>query len=319
MWADAVFEGGGVKGIGLVGALSVAESKGYKWKKVAGTSAGSIIAALLAAGYTGKELYEILMEQEFLQFLAPSWYDYIPVVGPALRLWLKKGLYPTTELEKWISDLLKAKGIQTFKDLPEGVELHVIASDISRSQLLVLPQDLKQYGYDPESFPVAKAVCMSCSIPFFFEPVKLMHYPTRKTSYVVDGGVLSNFPVWLFDQDNPRWPTFGFSLCAEGEEQIHQIDGPLSMFRSLLYTMLDARDNRYVQQHEEIRTIQVPISGVKMTDFSLSKEKKEELFMSGVKAAEFFFNKWSFDQYLSARGKSKQITYKINPSDQAGG
>lgn len=34
MWADAVFEGGGVKGIGLVGALSVAESNGYRWKKL---------------------------------------------------------------------------------------------------------------------------------------------------------------------------------------------------------------------------------------------------------------------------------------------
>lgn len=318
MWADAVFEGGGIKGIGLVGALSVAESKGYRWKKVAGTSAGSIIASSLAAGYTAKELYEILMNKDFFEFLAPSWYDYIPFAGPALRLWIKKGLYPGSALESWVADLLKAKGIQSFNDLPEDVDLRIIASDISRSQLLVLPEDLKQYGYDPGSFSIARAVLMSCSIPFFFEPVKLLHHPTRKTSYVVDGGVLSNFPVWLFDQENPRWPTFGFALCSQEENQIHQIDGPLSMFRSLLYTMLDARDNRFVQQHEEIRTIQVPITNVKITDFSLSKEKKEQLFMSGVKAAELFFHHWSFDQYLSARGKSKQITYQIRPSDQLG-
>lgn len=47
--ADAVFEGGGVKGIGLVGAIAVAEEKGYRWVNVAGTSAGAIVAALLAA------------------------------------------------------------------------------------------------------------------------------------------------------------------------------------------------------------------------------------------------------------------------------
>ena len=49
-YADAVFEGGGVKGIGLVGALKAFEDDGYEWKNIAGTSAGSIIAALLAVG-----------------------------------------------------------------------------------------------------------------------------------------------------------------------------------------------------------------------------------------------------------------------------
>ena len=37
--ADAVFEGGGVKGVGLVGAVAVAEKMGYQWQNVAGTSA----------------------------------------------------------------------------------------------------------------------------------------------------------------------------------------------------------------------------------------------------------------------------------------
>ena len=53
--ADAVFEGGGVKGIALVGAVAVAEEKGYRWANLAGTSAGAIVASLLAAGYTGAE------------------------------------------------------------------------------------------------------------------------------------------------------------------------------------------------------------------------------------------------------------------------
>ncbi len=44
LMADAVFEGGGVKGIGLVGAVAGAEEKGYQWMNVAGTSAGAIVA-----------------------------------------------------------------------------------------------------------------------------------------------------------------------------------------------------------------------------------------------------------------------------------
>ena len=54
--ADAVFEGGGVKGIGLVGAVAVAEERGYQWVNIAGTSAGAIVAALLAVGYSVAEI-----------------------------------------------------------------------------------------------------------------------------------------------------------------------------------------------------------------------------------------------------------------------
>ena len=42
--ADLVLEGGGVKGIGLVGAISVLEEHGYVFHRVAGTSAGAIVA-----------------------------------------------------------------------------------------------------------------------------------------------------------------------------------------------------------------------------------------------------------------------------------
>jgi predicted acylesterase/phospholipase RssA len=49
---DAVFEGGGVKGIALVGATAVVEATGYRFANLAGTSAGAIVAALLGAGYT---------------------------------------------------------------------------------------------------------------------------------------------------------------------------------------------------------------------------------------------------------------------------
>ena len=47
MKADLVLEGGGVKGIGLVGALSVLEQSGYTFERVAGTSAGAIVASLV--------------------------------------------------------------------------------------------------------------------------------------------------------------------------------------------------------------------------------------------------------------------------------
>ena len=68
LMADAVFEGGGVKGIGLVGAVAVAEERGYQWVNIAGTSAGAIVAALLAAGYSAAEMKQIMEELDYNSF-----------------------------------------------------------------------------------------------------------------------------------------------------------------------------------------------------------------------------------------------------------
>ena len=91
--ADAVFEGGGVKGIGLVGAVAVAEEMDYQWENVAGTSAGAIVAALLAAGYTASELREIMQQLDYNKFKDATAFDRIPVAGPLASLVFEKGIY----------------------------------------------------------------------------------------------------------------------------------------------------------------------------------------------------------------------------------
>ncbi|MBM3932776.1 MAG: hypothetical protein FJ319_00460 [SAR202 cluster bacterium] len=73
MQADAVFEGGGVRGIAHASALLEAEAASYTWENVAGTSAGSIIAALVACGYTGHEVREIIWSFDFAQLMDKGW------------------------------------------------------------------------------------------------------------------------------------------------------------------------------------------------------------------------------------------------------
>jgi NTE family protein len=53
---DAVFEGGGVKGVALIGALKRLEEEGIEFGRVAGTSAGAIAASLVASGYKAEEI-----------------------------------------------------------------------------------------------------------------------------------------------------------------------------------------------------------------------------------------------------------------------
>ena len=307
--ADAVFEGGGVKGIGLVGALSVAEERGYRWENVAGTSAGAIVAALVAAGYTAPELKSIMQELDYNLFKDAGGVDKIPVAGPAASLVFEKGIYEGKFLESWLGKLLRKKNIETFgqlvvreyeKEERYRFRLRVIASDISRGKMIVLPQDIALYGMRPEDLGVVRAVRMSMSFPFFYEPVKLRNRKTKEASYVIDGGLLSNFPVWLFDSEtDPAWPTFGFKLVPPEAEQAlqSQISSILGFTGAIVKTLINSEEARFIADEHFVRTIAISTLDVSTLDFDLSRDKSDALFESGRRAAEKFFKTWNWDTY----------------------
>src|SRR5919106_3893368 len=117
--ADLVFEGGGVKGIGLAGAFSALRERGVVHKRVAGTSAGAITAALVAAGYDSDDLDQILLDVPFARFKDRGWEDKIPLVGHPVSVLTQRGIYEGRFFEKWMRDLLEAKGIRTFGQLAD--------------------------------------------------------------------------------------------------------------------------------------------------------------------------------------------------------
>src|SRR3712207_3654642 len=84
--ADLVLEGGGVKGIGLVGALSVLEEKGYRFNKVAGTSAGAIVGSLVAAGMNAADLRKVMEEVDYRQFQDEGRLDRLGLLGKGLSI-----------------------------------------------------------------------------------------------------------------------------------------------------------------------------------------------------------------------------------------
>lgn len=290
---NAVFQGGGVKGISLVGAVRSAELHGIIFNRVAGTSSGSIVAALLAAGYTGPEMKQIVEATPFTAFLQRNPIFNAKFVGPAVRLLLRKGLYSGDALEEWIRTILLRKGVRTFGDLPPG-KLRIIASDITNGRLLVLPADIADYDVDPAEFEVARAIRMSTSIPYFFDPVIIRQRRGAivKKSYVVDGGLLSNFPLWLFDNEADQGkpiPVIGFQMVGRTTAQPHRIYGPVTMFQAMFDTMLSAHDERYIEEHDAVRTIKIPALGVGVTQFDLTPQMSESLYLSGMQAGDKFF------------------------------
>jgi NTE family protein len=318
--ADAVFRGGGMKGLALVGALVGFAEHSTKpvrnWKCVAGASDGAIIAAYLATGHDADEMLELMRRTSFSRFADFPLHSKLLGIS---RLLLGRGMAPGNALERWLDDVL---GGATFAAVrkSEGADpldpwrLKLIAVDVTAGRLLVLPGDLQMYRdprtgrpIEPDEFPIARAARMSMSIPYFFDPVELVDTQGR-TCLIVDGGTLSNFPVWLWDVDpkvtgrRPVRPTFGFNLCGG-----HGFGAPGAVTKlapsqlrfafEIFHTAESAWDERFVSHSTRVRTLAVDADDVATTEFDLSKEKQELLVQNGRAAAKLFLDSFSLDQY----------------------
>jgi len=282
MEADGVFEGGGAKGIGLVGALKRAEEERVIFKRAAGTSVGAIVASLYAAGYSADELKELFYSTDFKEFLDTklpkrAGLRYFIII---LSILLNYGIHSGKCFYKWIAEKLEQKGVLKFKDLK--LPLKIVTSDITNKRMLVFDSELHR------EMQVAKAVRMSMSIPLFFYVYKWhdAKFPQGET-LVVDGGLLSNYPINIFD-DHER-PTIGFKLISLEETQPPEpITNILSYIKSILDTMMLAHEKIHVEEADWARTIPIPTGNIKATQFDLTDEEKDWLYKSGYEAADKF-------------------------------
>lgn len=304
MKIDVVFDGGGVKAIGLIGAICCFENYGYEINRAAGTSAGAIIAALLSVGYTGRELKDIMLDMNYDDFFNKNIIyrkmNGINILKKSLNLFKDKGLYSSDNIEKYIKNLILSKSNNVFYDVYEKGEskLKIIASDVTEKKIMILPDDLAKYGVDPRNFEISRAVKMSISIPLYFKPVKFYH--RNGCSYVVDGGILSNFPIWIFDNEStPIRPTIGFKLVDTNKDySVNKKMDFISYLFDIMGTMLDKNEEIYVKDKDAVRTVFIPTLGVKTTEFRISTDMKIKLFNSGYTSAEKFLKFWNFHKYI---------------------
>ena len=338
---DIVLEGGGVKGVALAGAISVLEEEGYQPQNVAGASAGAIIATLLAAGYKGSEIGKIIADQDFSLFMDKGWEDWLTsIISLPFSILRDQGIYEGNYFLNRMKELLAAKNIHTFRDLivPEYADqpkyrykVQVIASDITEKRMFVLPRDASYLGMDPDDLSVAEAVRMSMSFPIFFEPFRIRHPQTGREHLIVDGGLLSNFPVWLFDSDGkPEWPTFGLRLVEDNNkvslgERLpalsfagEALDPLVTYVMDLVSTALEAHDRLYIESDNFARTIAIPTLGVSTLDFKLPHEKTEALYASGREAAGKFLTAWNFKQYVATFRSGATFSRRQNIVEQMG-
>lgn len=154
-----VLGGGGARGFAHLGVIQALYEAGLKPDIISGTSAGSLIGAMIACGHTPEECLQFFTGKKILQFARPTM--------------SKKGIMTMAGMEEHLAKFLTAK---TFEELT--TPLVITASDINNAVPIHF-----EHG---ELLP---CVIASCSIPVVFTPKEI-----KKIDYV-DGGVFMNLPV----------------------------------------------------------------------------------------------------------------------------
>ncbi len=302
---SGVFEGGGVRGIGHVGAVCAMEEAGYRFFHLAGSSAGAVVAALLAAGFSGGELFREMERLDYGKLKENGWPGRLGALGKGLSLAVSFGIYPMEYLGNWVEELLERKGVKTFEDIwKKGRKLWITASDVTAGRLLILPGDLEKFGLEPGKFPVWKAVQMSSAIPVFYEPCRLTDRNGCR-HLIVDGGLLSNYPLWLMDGE--KWPAFGFQFwngefsasCCQEERTFPDY------VQAVAETCLDAIDRSRIAPGDGERTVKISTAvksgevwkNIRSTDFGIGKDEEKALFENGRRGAEEFLEHWNFERW----------------------
>ncbi|MGQ9620869.1 MAG: patatin-like phospholipase family protein [Bacteroidales bacterium] len=155
-----VLSGGGVRGFAHVGIIKALNEAGIFPDVLSGTSAGAIVGALYADGYTPDEIMKIMRSHHWLNYMRPS-------VS-------KTGLLSISGIQKILKENLRAK---TFNELK--IKIFITATDFNNGKVVYFSEG-----------DLIKTVIASSSIPVLFKPVII-----DGITYF-DGGVLDNLPVY---------------------------------------------------------------------------------------------------------------------------
>ncbi len=264
----AVFQGGGCKTILYIGAYKKALECGISFSSVAGTSAGAIIAALIAAGATPDKMIEILKNIDYDRLSPLNKYSLfiykifrylhipsLPVIFFLYKAFKEKGYKDNNYIEELINNELikllnKEKGYKvTFNDLK--IPLQVVISDIKEQQVII-----RDSGY------VSEAIKCSCAIPFVYKAVDDRY---------VDGGLISNLPIFVYKNHDTEYDKILAFILKENK--LNKINSSKDYFLRLISTGIHGTTNIQNQIIHNCSYVTIPCEKIDLLDFKKLKNR----------------------------------------------
>jgi NTE family protein len=314
MQAFGIFEGGGAKGLAHVAALAATQHYGIEFRGVAGSSAGAMVAALIAVGHRARSIYDPesdqgLLSRDITRLLGrEAWGSWSRLLDDARRTFNRSGVMAgwrrlpcfyrrwrtelrsasrqrgflstatfEEEFEKWLQQARKPPTGESrllFKHLRGLMPLKIIASDLEEEKAIVFSSDTTP------DVPVARAVAASIAIPFLFQPVRMEINGKQRT--LVDGGLVSNFPAWVFDVERRRSKEFAPLLGFRFVERVSGSPGRESLgryLRKLMQTSLSGGNEIQIHGIDDLHVFSTEMS-VSALDFDLQEDRKRQEYRS---------------------------------------
>ncbi|MCX7548126.1 patatin-like phospholipase family protein [Xanthomarina sp. F1114] len=214
----------------------------------------------------------------------------------------------------------------------ENPKIVLITSNLSHNRIVRFPKRANEYWENHLKVHPAAYVRASMSLPFIFNtfiPNSTTHYeafddPKNKVKLkarMVDGGMLSNFPIREFHRSSskaPSFPTFGVLLSKRSEIKSEDIlegqrNSLLNYVGSYVKTFRNFYDNDFLIDNEEIRDRVVTVdtrrnpeksdAQINWLDFWMTTEDKRLLFIRGAEAAIRQLDKFDWKTYKDLRIK----------------
>ena len=195
-----IFGGGAIRGIAYIGALQAINELELVIDTLAGSSVGSIVATLVAVGYSPDEISDIFMQVNFELFRDIHF-------GLNKDFAISKGNVFTD----WIRDLIEKKFYGD--DYKKGQNKPVLFGNIDRN-LVLITTDLNTFKpyefstFETPDFEIAEAVRISCSMPGLMVPIEI------NNKKLVDGDLMKGIPLWKLSKNlnNPKNRIIEFRL-----------------------------------------------------------------------------------------------------------
>ena len=259
---DVILTSSGVRAPVFVGALTALEQKGYRIKRIAGTSGGAIIAAAYALGKTTDEMLQLSKSVPYLSFRDFKFLNLFSLTNPSV--------YSGEGIDNYLKSLF---GDARLKDFKIDCKISVVTI-VGRKRILL---DKETY---PE-LPVWQAVRMSSTIPFIFPYLKLEEIP------VTDGGLDIRTDNIFPDRSHPvivLRPRSDYSLKQETREFIPHKLFLWNYLKIIAEYLLDAVDLQHLEYNEWEKTIIIPTFSMGGFNFSIQPHEVENLVNFGYKA-----------------------------------
>lgn len=276
-----ILSGSGIKGLVCVGILNALENAGvlydangnFKLKGIAGTSFSSFFVALLGIGYTPIEIQSISLRLDTKKLRDRKLSN--------LGLFRKHGAYKGSFIYDLLGRLIQAKFKNpnyTLYDLykKKGIRLIMMTTDLIHKKSITLDA-LNEYG----SLSIRTAVQMSMAMPFLFETIP---YEGR---LFVDGSLLNNYPINVFDDEGPNPYVLGIRVISNDDTPLN-CDTLLNYGVSLIQ-LYEETNPIILSEVDMKRSITVVTKNYSLTQLKLSRSEKLDLITTGTETIDTYF------------------------------